>query len=310
VTPHYVFWRFLFWPQLAGLIFLVMGFIVLRRQLSLRLDAMPVLGRIFVPFALAVFGGEHMASANFMKDMVPSYVPGHVFWVYFVGLALFAAALSIMFDRYVELSGALLGLMWFLFVLMLHIPRVLADPHDRFSWAVVLRDFAFALGAWTLAATHIQRRKPALGRSVIVACRVLAAFIFIFFGVEHLLHPEYTPGVPLPQLSPAWLPLKHTWGFCIGVLLLASGIAMLINRWSRAVTTWLGIGVTLVVMFINFPMFVLAKEGSEINTAVNYVGDTLLFAGIIFFFASAMRISGNRVDPASALEPKKSAQAT
>ncbi len=298
MSPHYFYWRFLFWPQLAGFVLLVTGLMAVRRELSFRLNTLPVLGRVFVPFALAVFGTEHMVSANFMKDMVPSYVPGHTLWIYFVGLALFAAAVSIMADRYVELSGSLLGLMWLLFVIMLHAPNVVANPRDRFAWAVALRDLVFALGAWTLAALHMKARRAAPARYVIAGCRVSAAIIFLFFGVEHLLHPEYTPGVPLPQLTAAWMPWKHVWGFCIGMLLLASGVTMLINRWSRTVTTWLGIGVTVVVVFINIPMLALARQPSEINTGTNYVGDTLLFAGIIFFFAEAMRreVEGNKVE--------------
>ena len=292
LTTHYFYWRSLFWPQLAGVIFLVVGLTVIRRQLSFRLDSIPILGRVFVPVALATFGAEHMASANFMKDMVPAYVPGHIFWIYFVGIALFAAAISIIADHCVAVSGSLLGVMWIFFVLMLHTPRVIADPHDRFAWAVVLRDFVFALGAWTLAATHFEQHRPLMAGCVITACRVLAALIFMFFGVEHLLHPEYTPGVPLPQLTAAWMPWKHVWGFIVGVLLLASGVAMLVNRKARAITSCLGIGVTIVVLCINLPMLLVAKQPSEINTGTNYVGDTLLFAGIIFFFAAAMRSEG------------------
>ncbi len=292
MTPHYFYWRFLFWPQLAGLIFLILGLIVVRRQLSLRLDSIPVLGRVFIPVALATFGAEHMASAGFMKEMVPAYIPGHVFWIYFVGIALFAAAISIMADRCVAVSSSLLGLMWVFFVLMLHTPRVLAAPHDRFAWAVALRDFVFALGAWTFAATNFEPRRPLLANRVIVVCRTLAGLIFMFFGAEHLLHPEYTPGVPLPQLTAEWMPWKHVWGFVIGVLLIASGVAMLVNRKARVITTWLGIGVTTVVLCINLPMLLLAKQPSAINTGTNYVGDTLLFAGIIFFFAAAMRREG------------------
>lgn len=295
MSPHYVFWRFLFWPQLAGAVFLLFGFIALRKELSLRPQSLPNFGRVFVAFALAVFGGEHLASAGFMKDMVPSYVPAHMFWIYFVGFCLFAAAISIILDRYVVISASLLGLMFVLFVLMLHLPRALELRNDRFAWAVAVRECFFATGVWTLAATRVAAHRPVLARRVITACRVFAAFVLLFYGVEHLLHPEYTPGVPLPQLSPAWLPWKHVWGFSIGMLELASGVAMLINKKSRAVTTWLGVGVTLVVLFINFPMFVLAKEGSDITTGINYVADTLLFAGIIFLLADAMPTEPQRV---------------
>jgi len=294
LSPHYIYWRFLFWPQFAGAVFLVFALIVLRKQLSFRFDALPIFGRVFVPFALAVFGGEHFASANFMKDMIPTYVPAHLFFTYFVGVCLFAAATSIILDRHVELSGSLLGLMFVLFVLMLHLPRALQLHNDRFAWAVATRECFFATGVWTLAATRIAARRPALARRsiadwLITVCRVSAAFVLLFYGVEHLLHPEYTPGVPLPQLSPAWLPWKHVWGFCIGVLELASGVAMLINKKARAVTTLLGVGVTVVVLCINLPMWALASQ-SDLTTAINYVGDTLLFAGIIFLLGDAMPV--------------------
>ena len=51
---------------------------------------------------------------------------------------------------------------------------------------------------------------------------------------------------------------------------------------------------------INFPMFVLAKEASDITTGINYVGDTLLFAGIVFLLADAMPVDSPRLAPSTA----------
>src|ERR1051326_9593624 len=42
---------------------------------------------------LAVFGALHFFGPQFVKDMVPRYMPGRMFWVYFVGCALIAASL-------------------------------------------------------------------------------------------------------------------------------------------------------------------------------------------------------------------------
>jgi uncharacterized membrane protein len=293
MNPHYFYWRFLFWPQLSGAIFLLLGFFAIRKDFPAKYGSLPILGRVFVPFALAVFGGEHMASAGFMKDMVPTWIPAHIFWIYFVGLAQFAAALSIIFRKRVELSASLLGFMFLTFVLTMHLPGAIEARNNRVIWTVVARDFFFALGAWTLAATTIVRRTPrapgsSFAERAIFACRILGGLILLFFGVEQLLHPAVIPGVPLEALTPAWMPLKHTWGCVIGVLSLASGLTMLINRKAKCAAIALAIGVTIVVIAMNVPMLVKAVEPSEINLAVNYIGDSLLFAGMVLFFADAM----------------------
>lgn len=303
MSPHYFYWRFLSWPQLSGAVFLLLGFFAIRKQFPTKFDSLPILGRVFVPFALAVFGAEHMASAGFMKDMVPAWIPGHVFWIYFVGLALFAAALSIMSMRYVELSASLLGFMFLTFVLTMHLPGAIEERKNRVIWTVAARDFFFSLGAWTLAATQARTRGASFGESVITACRVLAGLILLFFGVEHLLHPDVIPGVPLAALTPAWMPVRLFWGYAIGVLSLAAGATMLfsrtlmnrprMNRCARAAAIALAVGVTIVVIGMNVPMFVKASQPSETILAVNYIGDSLLFAGMIFFLAGAMAPTEN-----------------
>jgi hypothetical protein len=61
-----------------------------------------------------------------------------------------------------------------------------------------------------------------------------------------------------------------------------------------------------VVLCINLPMLLLARQPSDINVGVNYVGDTLLFAGIIFFLASAMPTEQPRTAISSATVPEES----
>src|SRR5712692_2374020 len=117
MTSSYALWRYLFWPPFAGLLFLVIGLIAVRRQLSATLDAVPVLGRVFVPVALAAFAAEHFTSAENLMKMVPSWMPARLFWAYFVGVALIAAATSISLGKQVRLSAPLLGSMFFIFVL-------------------------------------------------------------------------------------------------------------------------------------------------------------------------------------------------
>ncbi len=131
-----------FWMCLAGLIYLVAGVLILRNEIGAARgwDKLIIWGPIFIAVSLAVFAPEHFGGPMRVSDMVPSWMPAHVFWAYFVGCALFAAATSLTVRRFVRLSSTLLGLMFFLFVCMMHIPNAIGDPKNRFAWTYALRD--------------------------------------------------------------------------------------------------------------------------------------------------------------------------
>lgn len=114
------------------------------------------LSNLFFAVPLAVFGAEHLSSAKFIMAQVPAYMPWRLFWAYFVGVALLAASLSIATKIQVRWSGLLFGIMICLFVAMLHIPSVVANPRDRILWVVAIRDMAFAGGGWILAANALD----------------------------------------------------------------------------------------------------------------------------------------------------------
>jgi hypothetical protein len=52
------------------------------------------LGRIVVAAPLLVFGVQHFLYARFIATLVPAWIPGRLFWAYFVGVAFAAALLS------------------------------------------------------------------------------------------------------------------------------------------------------------------------------------------------------------------------
>lgn len=275
------YWVF-FWPEFGGVLLLAIGLICVRRQLSFTRDGLIPLGRALVPLALAVFGAEHLTSAQNLIQMVPSWMPARLFWAYFVGFALIAAALSIASGKYVRWSSTLLGFMLLLFVLCIHVPNVAAHPRDRFAWAVASRDTLFALGAWALTGTLIKAYR------LITVCRVVIALVLLLFAVEHFLHPQCLPGVPLEQQTPGWIPLRSVWGFFEGVMLLAGGILILIDKHARAAATWLAVVTALMVILLYIPLFVVARKPVDVITAINYIADTLLFAGSILLLAAAI----------------------
>src|SRR6202451_287312 len=153
------------------------------------LDKIIVLSNLCFAAPLAVFAAEHLSGARSIMLGVPAYMPWRLFWAYFVGFALLSASLSIATRIQVRWSGLLFGIMMVLFVAMLHVPRALASPHDRFAWTIVIREMSFAGGGWILAGEAMREQAGGQGGSKLIAVgRVLIAIAAIFFGVENFLH--------------------------------------------------------------------------------------------------------------------------
>jgi hypothetical protein len=88
-------------------------------------------GRFFYSIMMIVFGIEHFLFAEFVKSLVPGWIPGDLFWTYFAAVALIGAGLAIIFQIKVKLVATLLGIMVFIWFLVLHIPRaVVAQASD------------------------------------------------------------------------------------------------------------------------------------------------------------------------------------
>lgn len=281
-----------YWMSFAGLVYLVAGVFVLRKEINAARgwDKLTTLGCVFLAVPFAVFGTDHFCGPRPIQDIVPSWMPAHLFWTYFVGCALLAAATSLTVRKFVRLSSTLLGLMFFLFVCLMHIPNALADPKNRFAWAVTIRDLSFAGGAWALAGLHSRASSPQLSKWMITFGRIVVAMAAIFFAVEHFLHPEFAPGYPSEAMAPSWVPFPIVWGYLAGTILMVAGIGMALNKQSRIAAASFGALMTVLTLFLYLPMLMLAHGGSmlEINQAIDNVFDTLLFAGSAFVLASAL----------------------
>ena len=107
----------------------------------------------------------------------------------------------------------------------------------------------------------------------------------LFYGVEHLLHPAYVPGIPLQKLTPEWIPGRIFLSYFVGVILILAGVCLLVNKKARMAATSLGLTILLTVLWIYLPMLLAAPTDV---VALNYFFDTLLFCGAILLLANAM----------------------
>jgi uncharacterized membrane protein len=279
-----------FWMGFAGLIYLVAGVFILRKGIGAARgwDKFISLGCVFIAAPLAAFAPEHFHGPEFVQNMVPSWMPVHWFWAYFVGCALFAAATSLTVRKYVRLSSTLLGSMFFLFVCMLYMPHALAHPKSRFGWTYVLRDLSFSAGAWALAGLQSRASSPQPSKWMILFGRIVIAIAAIFFAVQHFLHPEFAPGVSSEMLTPSWVPFPTVWGYLAGAILMAAGIGLALNKKSRIAAASIGALMTVLTLCLCLPTLIRAHGAPDINDALNYVADTLLYAGAALVLASAL----------------------
>src|SRR5437870_1715832 len=123
-----------FWIYVCALVLFIIGLIKILGELRQEhgVDKIMPVGRLFFAIPLAVFGSEHFTLTARIAALVPSWIPAHTFWVYLVGLAFLGAALSIAVLVQARLAAALVGMTMLIFVSVMDLPAVVANPGNRF----------------------------------------------------------------------------------------------------------------------------------------------------------------------------------
>jgi uncharacterized membrane protein len=296
-----------FWPYFAGFVVLAVGAArILVRPAAHRpaahmgaLDRILSFGPLLYAIPMAVYGAEHFTVARMVANIVPAWIPWHLFWAYFVGVALITAALAIAADRYGTLAIGMLGLMIFLFVLLLHLPAWIRT-HNGMQLTLLLRDLTLACGGVAYAASRSERQFGGAARGVVTAARFLVASSVAIFAFDHFLYPTYPPGVPQegPEAfaMPSWIPAHELWAYAAGAILLAASIGLMLRAQAKLGATMVGAVMLFSALFVYLPIM-LAKPLS-IESGLNYIVMHLAWAGAAFLLADAVP----RTAPAEAMD--------
>lgn len=277
-----------FWASVLGFAFLVAGLVVIWKELTVArgADKVILLGCVFVAAPLAVFGTEHLMTPRDLMGMVPSWIPAPLFWTYFVGFGLFAAALSFTARKYLRWSALLLALMFFIFVATMDLPGVIGNPKSRLIWTLMLREGSFAGGALALAG-WARQESAQTSRLMIAIGRTCVAVALLFYSIEHFLFPKFAPGVPLEKMTPGWVPVPALWAYGVGVVLFVAGIVMLFDWNTRTAAAAVGLVMALLTAFLYLPIYVQEYGTASALEGLNYVGDTLLYGGAVLLVGMA-----------------------
>ena len=110
--------------------------------------------------SMAIFGWQHFMYAQFLVNLVQTWLPAHAFWIYFTGTAMMAAGLAIATGILTRIAGIWLGIMFASWFLTLHLPRVLAAIHNQDEITSMFVALAFA-GVSLIFAASTEKSIPA-----------------------------------------------------------------------------------------------------------------------------------------------------
>jgi uncharacterized membrane protein len=123
------------------------------------------LSRYVLGVSLIVFGVDHFLALAFIATLIPGWIPWHASWVAFFGVIFIAGGLSIGLNFLQRWGAAGTGLMFGIWVVTLHLPRVLGlygipgAPRNPNEWSSLLIALGLWGGLWAIVGD--QARGPA-----------------------------------------------------------------------------------------------------------------------------------------------------
>lgn len=113
------------------------------------------LGRILFALPFGVIGLHHFFVIDFYMGLLTSFIPGGGFTIILTGALLVAACISIIANRYVQISCFVLAGMLLLFIITIHIPNLLETAEQaRFAFMQIIKDTALMGGALIIASVN------------------------------------------------------------------------------------------------------------------------------------------------------------
>jgi len=237
------------------------------------------IGRVFFALAILCIGIVHLITHNFPTGLLPvPAIPHRLVLVYVSGIALIVAGLLILSNKFAYAGAWLAFTIWLIFLLVLHLPLLLANYKNGGEWTVFFEDDMLLCGSMLLIDASRTAKK---GKIMLTPmAKYLFAAAMIVFAVQHYMYAGY-----IATLITPWIPFKLFWAYFVGVAFLAVAVSITINRLVYPATIALGMMFLLWLFILHLPR-VLAHQHTEPEWSSMFIvlassGEALLIAGSV-----------------------------
>lgn len=256
---------------------------------TVRSEPLVATGRLFFAIGLIAWGIQHLAAADFVTRVVPTWpgwLPPRTISAYAVGAALIAAGAAIMFDVKARAAAVAFAVFALLSFAVLHLPLAATERWGS-TWTSAGKALVMCGGALCIAVSLARRGRssgwldsPQARESVVFWGRVALGGFMILCGIQHFKFAQF-----VARLVPAWIPGAMFWTYFAGVALIAGGAGIILPGFTRLAALLSGAMIFSWVFLVHIPL-VLKNVHSQGDIAA--VFEALAFSGVAFLLAGLM----------------------
>jgi uncharacterized membrane protein len=175
-------------------------------------------GRLFFGLGFAVVGAIGLYAHEFVLNQqpIPQGVPWRAVLASLSGALLLATGAGLLAAPTARRSAIVLTVYLSLWVIVLQLPRVLADPLVEANWLGLGEDLTLAAGGWVILCTLSGRNDASLRWA-----RIAFGLALIPIGLSHFVYLA-----PAAQFIPSWFPLRTPLTAFTGAAHIAAGLAI------------------------------------------------------------------------------------
>ncbi len=118
-----------------------------------------IIGRLLFALPFALQGLNHFLFLDYYIGNYSSFIPLGPYTIMLTGVFLMMASISIIINKYIELSSILLAILLFIFIVTIHIPGLFHAERLQIALIELLKDTSLMGGSILIAGMVSKKRE-------------------------------------------------------------------------------------------------------------------------------------------------------